>query len=240
MPEQWCSEFIQDLQISYEFLLGSAIVLVVLGVLNVFLGYPIFRVVLCIFAGLAGGTASYVFAFAAFGGDIAASLIVAVTVGLLSVIALYKLYLMSVFLAGGALGWFLSYTVMEFVGLDNVPLVITISGVVCGLIALMIQKFAIILATSLFGAVYTTLGVAQLVGHGIDPKELAEDPGNVVDWSNPDAKVIIMAVCVVVLALGGILVQYKITSTKKRKHEIRGRRDEGDKSQVIPADESED
>jgi hypothetical protein len=108
---------------------------------------------------------------------------------------------------------------MDMVGVAYIPLVIVISGVVCGLLALLIQKLAIILATAVFGAVYTTLGVAQVVGKGVDPNKIATDPVNVMDWRNPDARLIIMAVSVLVLAALGVFVQYKIVGAMKRRKE---------------------
>jgi hypothetical protein len=144
--------------------------------------------------------------------------IIAVTAGVLSLLAFYQLYLMSVFVAGAALGWFLSYTVMDMIGVAHIPLVIAIAGVVCGLIALLIQKLAIILATAVFGAVYATLG-AWLAISKVNPQELAEDPAKFFDWQNPDARLIIMAVSVIVLAALGVFVQYKIVGALKRRKE---------------------
>jgi len=235
---EWCSQLVQDMGINDQVLLGSAVVLLVLGILNIFLGYPIFRILLCIVAGLASGAGAYAFACQAFGGDIPASAIVAATAGVLGLIAFYRLYMMSVFIAGAALGWFLSYTFMDIFNVQFIPVVIAIAGVVCGLLALLVQKLAIIVATSLFGAIYTTLGVAQLVGQGVDPGKLANDPVNVFDWRNPDAKLIIMVAGILVLAGIGIFVQYKITGAMERKRKAPEKEKEEEKPE--PEDKFED
>jgi hypothetical protein len=216
---QWFSELIDSLELTSEFFTASAIALIILGIVSCFFGYPIFRVLLGIVAGLAGGASSFSVAYTAFGNDLPAAIIVAVTAGVLCIIIFVKLYYIGVFLVGAGLGSFLVVTITNLVGAAQIPLLITIAGLVGGLVGLVLQKLLIIVATSLFGAVYCVMGIAQLAGFGIDPETLREDPGSIINLREPDARLIVMGSCIIVLAVIGILVQYKIDSVTKRRKE---------------------
>ena len=217
---EWFSECMSSLEISSELLTGAAIGLIVLGIVNCFFGYPIFRILLGIFAGIAGAGTSFSFAYAAFGNDLPSSIIVAVTAGVISTIIFVKLYYLGVFLIGAGLVSFLAITALNIFGISQIPLIIVLSGLVGGLIALMLQKLLIILATSIFGALYAVFGVAQLAGFGFDPDKLREDPVSIINWREPDARLIIMVSCWVVAAVIGIIVQFKIASAIRARKEV--------------------
>jgi len=226
---QCLTDLINSVQVGPEVLTGVAIGLLVFGVLNCFFGYPLFRVLLGIFAGIAGGLLSFSLSFQFFGADLPAAAITGVTAAVLCAIVLFQLYYVSVFIIGSGLGVFLASTATNMLGYGQVPLAMAISGVVAGLLALVIQKAVIILATALFGALYAVMGFAQLIGAGIDLEKLRSDPTNIVDWRNPDTKLYIMAGCVVVLAIAGIVVQYLILRKVRRR-----------KEQTVQADDSYD
>ena len=50
---EWFQEMIRDLELSSEILMGSAIVMIIIGIFGCFFGYPLFRIILGIFAGIA-------------------------------------------------------------------------------------------------------------------------------------------------------------------------------------------
>jgi len=228
------------LEIAPESLTVLAIIAVVLGIIACFFGYSIFRVLLGIFAGATGSLFSFSFACAAFDKDLPASIIVGVTVGVICVIVFVKLYYMGVFLVGTGLGVFLATTVMKIVSADQIPLVIVITGVIGGLLALVLQKFLIILSTAIFGAFYAVMGVAQLVGQGVDPDKLRESPQSMIDWTEPNTRLIILLACTIVLGVIGILVQYKTASALKRRKELTEQKAPQEEEPPEPAGDEED
>jgi MFS family permease len=218
---EWFKELINSIELTPEVITGIAVIAIFFGLLTCFFGYPLFRLVLGIFAGVVGAISSYTVASSMFGVEtdgMAASIICALTVGVLVTIALVKLYLIGVFLIGAGLAVFLAMTITTMLDYIQVPLALAISGVVGGLIALWLQKLIVVISTAVFGSLYAVVGVAQLAGFGFDLEKMRENPEEVVNWQEPDNRLIVMAVSVLVLAIIGMIAQYKISSAMKAHH----------------------
>lgn len=215
---EWFKEFINSVELTPEIITGISIAAIFIGLLTCFFGYPLFRLILGIFAGIGGALASFTLMSSMFGTEteaMTASIIVGLTVGVLVTIALVKIYIIGVFLIGAGLAVFLTMTVTTMLDYLQSPLALAIAGVFGGLIGLWLQKLLVVIATAIFGAVYTVTGIAQLAGFGFDLEKLRENPEEAVNWQEPDKKLIIMGICILVLAITGIIAQYKISSAMK-------------------------
>ncbi len=182
----------------------GAVLSIVLGLMSCFAGYRLFRVVLAVagfFAGaaLAGGLFWTFFPqqpqFVA--------VIVGLVGGIIGAVLLGFFYFAGVFVAGVALGVLLGSIISVNLGWQRV-LASIILGLLCGILALAMQKLLIVIATAFIGAWSVLGGVALLMGWAL-PMELVRQPP--VFWSTNWGTAFLVAW--LVLGGFGVAVQYQ-------------------------------
>lgn len=184
----------------------GAILSIVLGLISCFAGYRLFRVVLAIAgffigAAVAGGL---FWTFLPQQPEFLA-VIVGLVGGIIGAVFLGFFYFAGVFVAGVALGVLLGSIIPVNMGWQRV-LVSIILGLLCGVLALALQKLLIVVATAFIGSWAVLGGLALLLGWAV-PVELVRQPP--VFWSSDWGTAFLIAW--LVLGGFGVAVQYQPT-----------------------------
>lgn len=194
-----------------SYAIGAA-VLLGWGLLDCFFGYRIFRVAVALLGALVLGLMATMIAAQAGLGDVACW--VALAVGaLVGLVLSFSLYLVGVFLAGFSLGFVVVLSLVPFTGPAATQLIGAVAGVVCGLLALVLQRLLICAATSFGGAFRVVLATAYFV-EGIDWQ---------VCFLNPEMTPSLLAtrwwfpVLMLGLGLCGLLVQLRNSKSRRGK-----------------------
>ena len=174
---------------------------IILGAIQCFSGYRLFKVVLGLTGFIVGG------ALAAAGGYACSqTAIVAVFAGLvggcLGAALLTALYFLGVFLSGALLGGMAGALLWAGTGGLPQPAVLLFPAVIAGVLALVFQRFMIIVATGFGGAWCMVLGVAYFTTGAFDPANI-ESFFPAAGRHSP-----VLLVCWLALGAAGALVQY--------------------------------
>lgn len=175
------------------------IALLVFGLVQVFFGYRLFRVLIGVIGALFGFFYAPEIIALATGETPAIAVTVAVGVGLAIAFALVAWYVfwLAVFVWGAALGY--SAGVSAF---GDMPWLALLAAVVVGGLAVMFQHVLIVLLTALNGAWLLVSGIAFLLGQiASPPRGLPFDPR--IELAEP-ASVALLAVTLLLAALGAI------------------------------------
>ncbi|MGM0745148.1 DUF4203 domain-containing protein [Rhodohalobacter sp.] len=185
-------------------------VLVVLGILvgalQCFYGYRIFKFILGLFGFLLGGVLAaaiglnftqevvVVFLFGLVGGFIGAALMTA-------------LYFVGVFVIGSFLGGILGVVLYAVAESNPDPVALLILAVIAGVIALVFQKFMIIVSTGFGGSWMVVIGVAFFATQAINFSNLNQ-------IFRPDGShLYAIILCWLALGIVGVMVQYRSSPT---------------------------
>ena len=180
---------------------------VLTGLMNCFFGYRLFRLFFaCLGFALGaagGGYMGYVY------GEAVWALAGGLVGGIFGAMVLFTIYLVGVFLAGGMAAAFLAAVVLAGAGISVPTLVLIVPLVLGGIVALVVHKMVIIVASSFGGALSVVYGVAMLSGDAIDPLAAlwltAKDKSIV--WQKPG-----MWAAWAALGLAGAFIQYRFTA----------------------------
>lgn len=154
----------------YNFLLAAV---VLLGVLICFFGYRMFRFVLAIVGFIIGASFVAGFGFTLTDGkEIVVILIAAVAGGLIVGALFLFLYSAGVFLIGAIFGILLFSGIIGFVNSNTNPILYILPALVGGILALLLQKFMIILITSFTGAWVSVMAVLYFISSDFSPFRL--------------------------------------------------------------------
>jgi hypothetical protein len=175
---------------------------ILVGAVQCFFGYRIFKVILALVgfvlgAGLAG------FAGFALSQNQAVALLAGLVGGLIGAALLVALYFVGVFLIGAWLGVLLGAVLCIAAQSEPVPVILLILGIIGGVIAVVLQKVIIILATSFGGSWSIVTGIAYFTTGAIDPT----DPKRL--FRTGGSLLYIMLLCWIALGIAGVIVQYK-------------------------------
>ena len=154
----------------YNFLLTAV---VLLSLLICFFGYRMFRFVLAIAGFLIGALFVAGFGFTLTDGkEIVVILIAAVAGGLIVGALFLFLYSAGVFLVGAIFGILLFSGIIGFVNSNTSPILYVLPALVGGILALLLQKFMIILITSFTGAWVSVMAVLYFISSDFSPFRL--------------------------------------------------------------------
>jgi len=138
-----------------EYIGTIGMVLIIAGLLNAFFGYKLFKVVLAIIGFLAGAAAGFaVFLMTgdgAVGGD--AMIWYILIGGLIGSFIAGFLHKVGVFLVVGSMG-----VIVAFLATQNTQFSLVL-GVICGVVGVFLEKYVIIVSTSLAGGSLTSTGI---------------------------------------------------------------------------------
>ena len=194
-----------------SYTIGAA-VLLGWGLLDCFFGYRIFRVAIALLGALVLG----LLATAAAGQAGCSEVVcwVALAAGaVLGLVLSFSLFLVGVFLAGFSLGYVVVLALVPFTGPAATQLIGAVAGAVCGLLAMVMQRFLICAATAFGGAFRVALAAACFLD-GVDWQ---------VCFRSPELTPSLLAgrwwfpVLVLVLGLIGLIVQLRSTGARKGK-----------------------
>ncbi len=139
-----------------------AILLIVIGLLNCFFGYRIFMVLLVITGLLLGGIAGGAAGHAIGDGSAPVTVLGAVLGALIGAVLMVTSYLIGVFMVGAFAGAIAGTALSACFADRPEPVLLLILAIIGGVLALVIQKYVIIVATAFNGSFGVVLGVAHL------------------------------------------------------------------------------
>jgi hypothetical protein len=122
------------------------------GAMMCFWGHRLFRLVLGIVGGLVGGYAAAAAGFILSEGSMTAAIVTGVLGAILGAVLMVTTYLLAVFAIGAGLGSLIAMAVTVGQPQSTQALVIASAGVVGGLLALLLKRPLMIIATALNGA----------------------------------------------------------------------------------------
>ena len=183
---------------------------ILIGLLICFTGYRMFKAVLAFYGFLIGAALGGAAGAAIGGSELLPMMIGGIAGGIIFGVLAVLLYFVGVFLTGAGLGVFAAMLIPVSSGPQPNPILMLLLGIICGVLALILQKLIIILSTSLVGAGGIVYGAAYFITSG---KSLTymNDP--------QAARTALITMFVVWLALGlaGVVVQYCVTGKKPHK-----------------------
>jgi len=195
---------------------------VVAGALMCFYGYRLFLVALGLFGALVGGYAGLLIGTDLSPANQVVPVLVALVGSLLGGILMVTMYFLGVFIAGATLGGLLAAALTLHASPDVHLIAIAIIGAIGGIVALLVQRYVIVVATALNGAALI-IGSVWMFLSQMTPVEayhrLSQHlaPPNAMTVSGVHLYVLVGAW--IVLGALGILVQFVIGEPKKPEHE---------------------
>jgi len=203
------------MRISPETLEVLTLVGIVVGAIQCFFGYRLFKLVLGLTGFIVGAVLVGTLSYEVSGGQQLLALIGGLVGGLVGAVLLVTLYFVGVFVIGAFLGAVLAGAVFGATGHEPVGVVLLLAAVACGVVALVFQKLMIILATAFGGSWNVVTGIAFFATRSfnpMDPETLLRAGGSVVNG---------VLLAWLVLGLAGLVVQYR---TQPREEVRRHRR----------------
>ncbi len=140
-----------------------AIGAIVLGLVQCFFGYRIFRIILGITGFILAGLLAGYLVFSLTQSQLFA-LIAGVLGGLIGAGLLAGLYIVGIFVIGAIFGGAAASSLLSLAGISPQPWIVVILAIAIGVLAAILQKPMIIIATSFLGAWWAVTGVAALAG----------------------------------------------------------------------------
>jgi hypothetical protein len=190
----------------------AAIILLLGGLLACFAGYRIFRIVLGIYGFILG----VLLATSIVGTESAAWTVVASIVGgLVGALVLIAAYFVGVALIGAGLGAMAANLFSAAVGREPHVLVVVVLAIAGALLALALQRYVIIVATSFGGAQTVVVGAAALMGNRGAAEAAARTVYSVYPL-NPVPETAMDQFAALALGIIGILVQLFVTAKGKK------------------------
>jgi hypothetical protein len=190
----------------------AIIFLILLGVVQCFLGYKLFKLILGISGFIIGGalvgTISY-----AFTPDESLAIFAGLFGGIIGALLLLALYYVGVFLIGAFLGCILTSFLYAGVGSNPEPGVILVVAVIAGVVALVFQKIMIIVSTSFGGSWLVVTGIAGLATGAAHPAEIEHL------FRSGGSLLYTILLCWIALGIFGLFVQYKWLPTDQEREE---------------------
>lgn len=189
----------------------SALVVCVAGILICFCGYRLLKLTLGLLGFIAGAYAGWQLAATALHASDLQALICAVVGGLLGMALYLWLYFLGVFLLGATAGAIMAAAFFNGTAHPAQPLVVLASSVAFGLVALVAQKFMIIVATAFSGAYLVAAGLWPFIAHGQSPSRIWLDPAHITPLGSLGYAALAIWF---VLGIVGISVQLRAGSKK--------------------------
>lgn len=206
------------MEFSRETLYLIALASIGLGVVYCFFGYRVFKIILGILGFILGASAAVAIAFNLFGRGQVVAILAGLVGGIVGAVLMVVLYFVGIFLLGAWLGSLLGVLLTGGGGRPIETAVILVLAVIGGVVAVMLQKFMIILSTALSGAWAIVSGIFQFVKGGFGPLQPFQYHPNPGVLRSMGAWGYVMLLCWILLGIAGIVVQYRITKEKDESH----------------------
>ncbi|HKQ33371.1 MAG TPA: DUF4203 domain-containing protein [Thermodesulfobacteriota bacterium] len=150
----------------YDYYIMAA---VAVALIECFFGYRILRFLLGVLGFIAGAVVCGSMGYELTNGSEIVSIIAGIAGGLAGAFIMYTLYIVGVFAIGAALGFMTASYVFGIMNTAPVTIVLIAAAVLGGVLAAILQKPMLILATAFGGAYAAVTGVAYLLLRNFDP-----------------------------------------------------------------------
>lgn len=181
---------------------------ILIGALQCFFGYRIFKFILGFTGFLLGGALASFIGFN-FSHEIVYTILVGLLGGFIGATLMVALYFVGVFLVGAIFGGILGSVLYVVFQSNPDPVVLLTIAVISGVIALIFQKFIIIVSTGFAGAGGVVAGITYFISEDIF---ILEDINlNNVEqiFRSGDNQLYAILLCWLALGIVGIIVQYR-------------------------------
>jgi hypothetical protein len=203
-----------------------------IGLIECFFGYRILRFLLGILGFIAGAVIFGSLGYELTEGSELVSIIAGIAGGIAGAFIMYTLYIVGVFAIGAALGFMTASYVFGILNSDPMPVVLIASALLGGILAALLQKPMIIIATAFGGAYAAVTGVAYLISKNFDPL----DPGFLNTLG--EDQLYRMAIIWFGLGVFGLVVQL-MTEPRKEEAAPQKSEDEGEDENETPEETAE-
>jgi len=143
---------------------------ILIGAIQCFLGYRLLKIILGLTGFFIGGVAA-----AAIAGDMTKETVVILIAGLVGgvvgAILMVAAYFVGVFVVGACLGYVGGAAAMGALGLHFDPLFLIVPAVLGGVLALVFQKFMVVVSTAFGGSWGVVAGLGYFLNSAIDPRD---------------------------------------------------------------------
>jgi len=190
------------------------IVSIAIGALSCFFGYRIFKVMLGILGFALGAFIAALIANNILVESQIVLLISAIVGGLIGAALMASLYFIGIFVLGAIIGGLIGTLISTALGGYLQIAAQLILAIIGGVMALIFQKFMIIIATSLSGSWSIVTGIYYFITGNLDIYRMFQQPKNLL---NLDIHFYIILLCWLILGIISIFVQYTITGKKAKK-----------------------
>jgi hypothetical protein len=181
-----------------------------IGAIQCFFGYRIFKFILGLIGFILGGALAAGLGYA-ISHKVFVALLAGLTGGIVGAWLLVTLFFVGLFLIGAFFGGGLGAALFTAAGNHAEPVMLLISAVVGGVIALIAQKFIIIVATSFGGAWSVVVGITYFITG-------AKAPTNIESFFRSEAfRLDARLLCAIVLGIFGMITQYQSGQVKEKK-----------------------
>jgi len=154
----------------------TAGVAIVIGILICFWGYRMLKVTLGIMGAVVGASAGWALGLSWFPQSPGLALVCVVVGAVIGAVLCLWLFFLGIFLLGASAGTAVASAVFHGLGRQPEPLVVLIVAVVFGVLAIVLQKFMIVISTAFSGSYLLVAGLLQL---------LTGTPNGTPLWVNP-------------------------------------------------------
>jgi hypothetical protein len=185
----------------------AAALLVIGGLVACFAGYRFFRIVLVLYGFILG---ALVATSALGGGNTTQLVLTAIAGGIVGGLIFYFAYFLGVGLVGAAIGALIVHAAWAQIGTDPHPAALIIFAIAGAAVAMILQRYVIVIATAFGGAWTLVIGTLALAGHERALKATAGDVWVLYAFSLQSED---RGLLIVWLALGlvGLIVQLRFT-----------------------------
>ncbi len=187
---------------------------IVFGAVQCFFGYRIFKIVLGMMGFLFGGVLASIIGYAV-SQEVAVAVISGLVGGFIGAVLMVALYFVGIFLIGALFGGILAGVLFAAAQTSPEPAVLIVAAVFAGIIALVFQKFIIIVSTAFNGA----WAVVSGIGHFTTDTDFTD----ITELVRAEAtQLYVVILCSLALGIVGVIVQYRTAPAKEedRSHEI--------------------
>ena len=179
-----------------------------IGLLQCFFGYRIFKFILALTGFLIGSAMAATIGYNASQQEVVA-LLAGLVGGFIGAALMVLLYFVGIFLLGAFVGAALGTMLFAMAETNPIPFVLFILAAIVGVLALVFQKFMIIIATAFGGAWNVVIGIAYFTTGAIDPTNIE------ASFSSGGTLTYIIVLCWLALGITGVIVQYKSAPPKE-------------------------
>ena len=136
---------------------------VAVGLLICFCGYRLLKLTLGIIGFIAGATGAWAVGLSLAPGNDGVALLCALVGGVIGAALCLWLFFLGIFLLGASAGAVLATALFSAAGNQPQPMLLIVFAIVFGVIALVLQKFMIVVSTAFSGSYLVTAGLLHLL-----------------------------------------------------------------------------